>query len=118
MKEGKVLVVLHLMLMCYSLSGVLSKLASSQPFLSPRFCLYYGGVIVLLGLYALVWQQIIKRIPLTTAFANKAITTVWGLAWGFIFFREQITVGKLAGTALVVVGIILFSQADRKVVEP
>ena len=117
MKEKKVLAALHFMLMCYSLSGVFSKLASSQPFLSPKFCLCYGGIIILLGLHALAWQQIMKKIPLTTAFANKAVTTVWGLIWGTIIFREPLTGGKLAGVALVVTGIILFSQADRRVLE-
>ena len=58
-----------------------------------------------------------EKIPLTTAFANKAVTTVWGLIWGTIIFREPLTGGKLAGVALVVTGIILFSQADRRVLE-
>lgn len=102
------------MLMVYSLSGVFSKLAAAEPFLSVRFCLFYGAVILLLGFYAIAWQQIIRAIPLTTAFANKAVTSAWGLVWGLLFFREQITVGKLLGVALVIVGVVLFSTADRE----
>ena len=49
---------------------------------------------------AIGWQQVIKRIPLTTAFANKAVTVVWGLVWGALFFREAVTPGKLLGAAL------------------
>lgn len=67
---------------------------------------------MLLGFYAIAWQQIIRAIPLTTAFANKAVTSAWGLVWGLLFFREQITVGKLLGVALVIVGVVLFSTAD------
>lgn len=110
----KSLLLLHIMLMVYSLSGVCSKMASQQPFLSFRFCLYYGAIIVLLGFYAIAWQQIIISIPLTTAFANKAVTTVWGLVWGFLFFHEQITLGKLFGVGLVIAGVVLFSTADRE----
>lgn len=102
------------MLMVYSLSGVFSKLAAAEPFLSVRFCLFYGAVILLLGFYAIAWQQIIRAIPLTTAFANKAVTTAWGLVWGLLFFHEQITVGKLLGVALVIAGVVLFSTADKE----
>lgn len=117
MKRGKTLILLHLMLMCYSFSGVLSKLAAGQSLLSLRFCLCYGGIITLLGVYALAWQQIIKKLSLTTAFANKAVTVFWGLVWGTLIFHESITWGKLIGVALVVTGVILFSTADREAEE-
>ena len=108
----RLFVVLHLLLMLYSLSGICSKLAGQAAFLSPRFMLCYGGVLVLLMLYALGWQQIIKRLPLTLAFANKAVTVVWGLVWGALFFKEAVTPGKLAGAALIIGGIVLYSTAD------
>ena len=62
------------------------------------------------------WQQIIRVLPLTTAFANKAVTTAWGLLWGLLFFHEQITIGKIVGVALVISGVILFSAADTEAV--
>lgn len=68
-------------------------------------------IILLLGFYAIGWQQIIKRLPLTTAFANKAVTIVWGMIWGLLFFNEKITTGKVIGALLVMVGIILYSKA-------
>lgn len=114
MKTSKaVLPMLHLLLMVYSTSGILSKLAAGVPFLSFQFCFYYGGIIGLLGIYAIGWQQIIKRMNLTTAFANKAVTVVWGIVWGALFFGETITVGKLLGAALVIFGVVLFVRADR-----
>lgn len=64
----KTLFALHMLLMVYSTSGILSKLAAGVDFLSIEFCLYYGGVLLLLGFYAIGWQQILKRLPLTTAF--------------------------------------------------
>jgi len=112
--RSKSFIVLHLLLLVYSLTGVFSKLASGQPFLSLWFCVYYGMVIVLLGIYAIGWQQVIKQMPLTTAFANKAVTVVWGIVWGMMFFSEQLTVGKLVGALLVVLGVVLFATADRE----
>lgn len=120
MKEGvfldkskiKTLFLLHLLLMFYSMSGICSKLAAGQSFLSIQFCFYYAIIIGLLGVYAIGWQQIIKRLPLTTAFANKAVTVVWGIIWGSVFFHEQISLGKIVGAALVVAGVALYAFAD------
>lgn len=110
----KTLVLLHIMLMIYSMSGICSKLAAGQKFLSIKFCLYYGLIILLLGFYAIGWQQIIKRMPLTAAFANKAVTVVWGIIWGFVFFKESITPGKVVGAVLVISGIVMYALADKE----
>ena len=109
----KTLIGLHGMLMVYSMSGICSKLASGESFLSVRFCIYYAVIIALLGVYAIGWQQVIKRIPLTTAFANKAVTVVWGIVWGWFFFGESITLGKLIGAGMVIAGVVLFAKSDE-----
>lgn len=103
---------LHIMLMIYSMSGICSKMASKYEFLSIKFCFFYGMVIVLLGFYAIAWQQIIKRLPLTTAYANRAVTIIWGAIWGLLVFNEKITLNKVAGIALVVVGVIIYALSD------
>ena len=108
----KTLFALHMLLMVYSASGILSKLAAGVDFLSIEFCIYYGGVLLLLGFYAIGWQQILKRLPLTTAFSNKAVTIVWGIIWGALFFFEPITLPKAVGALLIIAGVVLFSHAD------
>lgn len=108
----KILFLLHLMLMIYSMSGICSKLASEKSLFSSGFAFYYTCVIVLLGVYAIGWQQIIKRLPLTIAFANKSITVVWGFIWGVLFFREVITLGKVVGAISVIIGVAIFAKAD------
>ncbi|MEG0338472.1 MAG: DMT family transporter, partial [Oscillospiraceae bacterium] len=60
------------------------------------------------------WQQIIKRIPLSTAYANKAITVLWGLIWGMLIFGEKPTLTKLIACLLIICGTILFSSADKE----
>ena len=113
-KRGKapklgIYLVLHVMLAIYSLSSVFSKLAAGYGFMSLGFILCYGAMIACMGLYALGWQQVIKRMPLTVAYANKAVTLIWGLIWGLLLFHEQITSGKLIGAAIVLAGVVLFS---------
>lgn len=109
-----VLLGLHLLLMVYSLSSVLSKLSGRYSWPEPGLFLCAFGVLGLLGVYALGWQQVIKRMPLTAAFANKAVTVVWGLVWGVLLFDEAVTPGKLAGCALVMAGVALFAAEEGK----
>lgn len=113
MRKLRVYVILHLMLMIYSMGGICSKKAAAYPFFSMEFCMYYAGVLLLLVFYAAGWQQIIRRLPLTVAFANKAVTVIWGIVWGACFFQEPVTVGKAAGAALVMAGILLYAKAGK-----
>lgn len=107
-KKTKTIIALNILLMMLSLSGIFSKTAASQKFLSLKFIFCYGVVIFILFIYAIGWQQIIKVLPLTTAYANRAITVVWGILWGLIFFGEKITVGKVIGAAIVITGVLLY----------
>lgn len=106
------LIALHIMLIVFSMAAVCSKLAGRQEFMSFKFILFYGLVILSLGVYAIGWQQVIKRMPLTAAYANKAITVVWGIIWGIIIFGEHISIGQIIGAILVIAGVIVYAYAD------
>ena len=110
--DKRVFLALHLLLLLFALTTVLSKLAAGEEFLSLRFCLFFGGEFVLLGVYALGWQQILKRLPLTVAYTNKAVTLVWSLVFGALLFHEKITPRQVIGCALAVAGVLLFVRAD------
>ncbi|MBR3316262.1 MAG: DMT family transporter [Atopobiaceae bacterium] len=112
--RAKTLLALHLLLLGYSLADVASKQAAGYDFLSMGFVVCYGIVLVILAIYALGWQQIIKRLPLTTAYTNRGITVVWGIFWGALIFGEGITPGKVIGALMVCIGIAIFSHADAK----
>lgn len=106
------LVFLHVILLIYSTSGFMSKFAAREPFLSTGFIAWYAGMLGVLVIYAIGWQQILKRLPLTVAFANKSITVIWGMIWGLLLFGEQITPMKIVGGIIVITGIVLFALAD------
>lgn len=108
----KVLLFLNVLLILYSAHTICSKMAGRYEFLSLGFCIFYALIILLLGIYAIGWQQAIKRLPLTTAYANKAVTVVWGMIFGAIVFKEEITIGKVLGGLLVITGVVLFAYAD------
>ena len=113
-KRFSLFLFLHIFLMIYSTGGIFSKLAAGESFLSPRFILFYGVEIVLLAFYALGWQQFVKRMPLSVAYANKAVTVIWGCVWGVLIFHEHLTLGKIIGGLLVLGGVILYGYADGK----
>ena len=114
MKKSRVFLCLHLLLLLYSFSEICSKKASGEEFLTLRFFLFYGGVFLFLGIYAIGWQQIIRFMPLTLAYANKAVTVIWGMIWGVLFFRERITFSKVLGAVFVMAGIIIFAREEKE----
>lgn len=110
----KTLLLLHVLLLFYSLADVASKYAAGYEWLSVGFVVCYAVVLVILAAYALGWQQVIKRMPLTTAYANRGITVVWGIFWGAVLFSEAITPFKVVGAIMIIAGIALFSYADNE----
>ncbi len=104
-RKNKKYVLLHALLLIYSFCGVFSKLAASEEFLSIKFIIFYGISIAILGIYALCWQQILKRMSLTGAFFNKAIVIIWGMLWGSLFFNETISINMVIGAIIVLIGV-------------
>lgn len=104
---------MHLDFLLYSFYTVLGKVASAYEFLSLKFCAFYCVLILILFVYALLWQQVLKKIPLSVATANKAVTVIWGMLWSFLFFGENITAKKLVGAAIIILGITLLSFEEK-----
>ena len=66
--------ILQLVVLIYTSSTVISKIAaqSAESGKGWTFLLLYGAEIGVLGIYALCWQQVIKRVELSVAYANRA----------------------------------------------
>lgn len=112
--KWKDILMLQAVFMIYSISSVVSKFASGKELLSFEFIVFYGLDVMVLGIYALLWQQVIKRFELSIAYANKAITLLWALVWGVVIFHEQITVGKVIGILLVMAGIFILNSSSKE----
>lgn len=100
-------ILLHSILLLYSLSAVCSKYAASYEFLSFKFILFYALVLLIMGVYAILWQHVLKKMPLTVAFANKAVTIVWGIVWGVWFFGDTVSLVQVIGAAVIIAGVLL-----------
>ncbi len=114
MKNNKLFAffLMHIGFLIYSLYTILGKFAARYDSFSIPWCFFYLGIIGLLGIYAILWQQVLKTLPLPIAMCNKAITIVWGLTFSRIFFSEDITIKKIIGIIVILSGIILLSTSN------
>jgi multidrug transporter EmrE-like cation transporter len=101
---------LHALLLLYACASVCAKLAAAHPPLSARFLLLYGISLLLLAVYALAWQQALKRLPLSIAYANKGVVLLWGMLLGGALWGETVTLAKAAALGVVLTGIWLVSD--------
>lgn len=114
MNKIKSLIFLHLIIILYALSSVCSKFASKCEFFSFKWIMLYGLLIFFLGVYALLWQQVLKRLPLNLAYANKAVTVAWGMLFGVLIFKETVEWNNILGAGIVLCGVILMVTSQEK----
>ena len=94
----------------YSFADVAAKLASAHPFLAGPYILWIGAEFLILGLYALCWQQIIKRLDISVAYSNRAAAILWTTLWAALFFREHISLQNIIGIGVIFAGIWMVNR--------
>ena len=98
-----------------SSSGVFLKFASMYEFLSVRYVLYFGMTVLVMGIYAVLWQEVLKLIPLNKAYLYKSSGIGISLMYAYIIFGENITFHNIIGCAMIIAGIIILSYKQRQV---
>ena len=109
----KTYTLLHALLLFYSAGGICSKYAANQELFSFKFFLFYGLLLFTLFIYAIFWQQVLKDLPVSVAYSNKAITVIWGMMWGALVFGEHITLFNIIGALIIIAGILIVVYADH-----
>ena len=109
----KNILILQAIILIYTLSTVAAKFASGEEFLSFNFILFYGIEIFILGIYAILWQQIIKKFEISVAYANRAMALLWSIVWALVFFNEKITIYNVIGVVIVIIGTIIVNSDDK-----
>lgn len=112
-RKAKDVVLLQAVIIIYTVSGVMSKEASASGGNLLRFLFFFGMEFVALGVYALFWQQMIKRFELSVAYANRSMAVVWSMVWAVVFFHDDITVHNILGVALVVAGTLIINTGTE-----
>lgn len=96
----------------YSFVSVISKITSTSDLFSIKFVLYTSLIFVCMGVYAVIYQQLIKRVELSTVYSLKGIVIVYNLIWARMIFDEKITMCNFIGAALILCGIYLVGKSD------
>lgn len=108
----KGIVILQSIVIIYSLSGVTAKYASGFDLLSWEFFIFYGLEILILGIYAILWQQVIKQVDISVAYSNRSIALLWSMVWAVIFFNESYSLKNIIGLVIVITGTVVVNSDE------
>ena len=64
-------------------------------------------MFLILGIYAVIWQMLIKNAQIAVVYANKASYLLWAQLAAVFFFGEHITWTNLLGISIIFCGILL-----------
>ena len=107
MSKLKDYIQLHLNILLFSLTSVFSKAASVQynkhGLSSPLRYLFL--MVANCGIYAITWQQVIKKFSLSTAYANKSVYLLWSQIWAVLIFHENLSIQNIIGILVVLFGV-------------
>lgn len=92
---------------------IFTKYALQHEFLSVAYCPGLAGAIGVMGAYAIGWQQILKRVELSTAYMFKGTSLIFVMLLAWILFSEQITLNNIIGACVIVIGIVLYAKTDN-----
>lgn len=98
---------LQVALILFSLGSVCSKKAAGHDYSSFPFLFWYGLLIIVLVVYAALWQRVLRHLELTIAYASKSLVIIWSLLWAILIFGETITWTNFLGATVIIVGVIL-----------
>lgn len=88
----------------YSISSICAKLAAGQEKVI-KVVVFLGLEVFCLGIYALIWQQTLKKFSLVTAMASKGVVVIFNLVWSVMLFSETVTIYNLIGAVVIIGGI-------------
>lgn len=95
----------------YACVSIFTKFASQQEMMSPKYLLGLGGAICVMGLYAIFWQQILRRIEISTAYMFKGTSLIFVMLLAALLFGETITWTNILGAIIIILGIVLYARA-------
>lgn len=110
----KNIILLQLIVIIYTANGLIAKFSTGQKIMSVGFIAFYAAEVAVMGIYAILWQQMIKRFELSVAYANRAMALLWSALWAVLIFHEKLTWKNLLGIAFVILGTFLVNLPQKE----
>lgn len=115
MRKWVIYIVLIGINMLYACVSLFTKYASQQEFMSWNYMVGLIAAVGVMGLYAVLWQQILKRIELSMAYMFKGTSLIFVMLLAYVFFDEQITWNNIVGAIIIISGIVLFAHSSEPI---
>jgi drug/metabolite transporter (DMT)-like permease len=96
-----------------SLTSPCLKLGGRYPFMSPGYIAWFCLAVAILGFYAVCWQLILEKLPLTTAYLRRGFSYILIFVWATLIFHEAITWKQILGIMVITLGMVI-SISDEK----
>lgn len=103
------MLLLHGTLLIYAVVSVFAKLAGLRLAAQDAgmTLAFLAAEAAALLAYSLLWQLVLRRMPLSFAYSNKGICTLWTTLAGVFVIGEPFSWGKAAGLVVVLAGVTL-----------
>ena len=86
-------------------------MAALQPTGSWSYLLWFCEAVLIIGVYAILWQQVLRRIELSTAYMFKGSTLIFTMLFAALIFGEAITIPNIIGSFIIIFGITLLARS-------
>ena len=90
-----------------SLTSPCLKLGGKHPFLSTGYIAWFCLAVMILGFYAVCWQLILEKLPLTTAYLRRGFSYILIFVWASLIFHETITWKQILGIIVISIGMVI-----------
>ena len=95
----------------YACTYICMKCAATQAFMSLSYLLWIISALCIMAIYAVLWQQILARTPLSTAYMFKGTSLIFVLLLSALLFSEEITMKNVIGAVIIILGIALYAKS-------
>lgn len=73
--------------------------------------LIYSISLFLMGVYAILWQFVLKSLDLSIANSMMSIVPVLIFAGGVFFFNEKVSINNFAGFIMIISGLLMIAYS-------
>ena len=99
-----------------SLTSPCLKLGGRYPFMSAGYIAWFCLAVLILGFYAVCWQLILEKLPLTTAYLRRGFSYILIFVWATLIFHKKLRktfLGIVLGIIVITIGMVI-SISDEK----
>ena len=96
----------------YSIALLFAKYASIYTILDYQLYIFYILELIVLLIYAILWQRALKYNKLNIAYLFKSSTILYSTLFGIILFDEVLTIFNIIAITFIFIGIYMVNAYE------